>query len=78
VLTILIYWTKNKYHKEKQKEEASKEVGLEVKTEKTKCMVMSYHQSSGQIHKLMITNKSLENVAKLNMLVYWAKCKYHK
>jgi hypothetical protein len=30
--------------------EASKEVGLEVNTEKTKCMLLSRHQNAGQNH----------------------------
>jgi hypothetical protein len=40
--------------------QASREVVLEVNTEKTKCMLMSCHQNVGQNHNLLITNKSLE------------------
>jgi hypothetical protein len=40
--------------------EASMEVGLEVNIQKTKCMVMSRHQSVGQIYNLLIANKSLK------------------
>jgi len=48
--------------------EASREVGLEVNTEKTKCMVMSRHQNAGQNHNFLIPNKSLENMAKIKYL----------
>jgi hypothetical protein len=34
--------------------EASKEVGLEVNTEKTNYMFMSCHQSAGQVHNLLM------------------------
>jgi hypothetical protein len=34
--------------------DASKEVGLEVNTEKTKCMFMSYLQNTEQNHKIII------------------------
>jgi hypothetical protein len=44
--------------------EASREIGLEVKTDKTKHMVMSRHQNAAQNHKLMTANKSFENMAK--------------
>jgi hypothetical protein len=44
---------------------ASKEVGMEVNTEKTKYMFMSHHQTTGQI--LKVANKS-ENVAKFKYL----------
>jgi len=47
---------------------ASKEVGLAVKTEKTKCMVVSRHQNIGQNHNLLTDNESFENVAKFKYL----------
>jgi hypothetical protein len=43
--------------------DASKEVGLEVNPEKTKCMLLSRHQNSGQNHDIKIGNKCFENVA---------------
>jgi hypothetical protein len=42
--------------------EASREVGLEVNTEKTKCMVVSSQQNIGQKHNLLIANKCFENM----------------
>jgi hypothetical protein len=42
--------------------EASKEVGLEVNTEKTKYMVVSSHQNVGENYDLLIANKTFENV----------------
>jgi hypothetical protein len=48
--------------------EASREVGLEVNTEKTKYMVVSHHRNVGQSHCLLNANKSVENVAKFKYL----------
>jgi hypothetical protein len=39
---------------------ASKEVGLEVNTEKTKCMLMSRSQNVGKEHSMKIANRSFE------------------
>jgi hypothetical protein len=44
---------------------ASKEIGLEVNTEKTKYMLLSRHQNEGQNHDIKIANRSFENVAHL-------------
>jgi len=44
--------------------EASREVGLEVNTEKTKYVVMSHHQNAGQNHNLL----TADNVAKFKCL----------
>jgi hypothetical protein len=41
---------------------ASKEVGLEIKIEKTKYMLLSRHQNVGRIHDRNIANRSFENV----------------
>jgi hypothetical protein len=37
--------------------DASKEVGLEVNAEKSKCMLLSHHQNSGQNHDIKIGNR---------------------
>jgi hypothetical protein len=44
--------------------DASKEVGLEVNPEKTKCMLVSRCQKAGQRQSIKIGNRSFENVAK--------------
>jgi ribosomal protein S2 len=50
--------------------DASKEVGMEVNTEKTKCMFMSRHQTTEQNHYwyTVVANRSFENAAKLKYL----------
>jgi hypothetical protein len=48
--------------------DASKEVGLDVNAVKTKCMMMSCHQDSGQNHNIKIGNRSSENVAQFKYL----------
>jgi ribosomal protein S2 len=48
--------------------DASKEVGLEVNTEKTKYMLLSRHQNAGQSHDIKIANKCFDNVAKFRYL----------
>jgi hypothetical protein len=40
------------------------EVGLEVDVDKSKYMIMSRHQTTGQNHYMRVVNKSFENVAK--------------
>jgi hypothetical protein len=44
---------------------ASKEVGLEVNTEKTKYMLISRHQNAEQNNNIMIANRYFENMAKI-------------
>jgi hypothetical protein len=48
--------------------DASKEVGLEVNTEKTKYMLLSRHQNAGQNHYIKIANRSFENVGQFRYL----------
>jgi hypothetical protein len=48
--------------------DASKEVGLEVNTKKTKYMLTSRHQNAGQNNKITIDNRSFENVKKFKYL----------
>jgi hypothetical protein len=48
--------------------EASKEVGLEVNTEKIKYMIMFCHKIAGKNHDLVIGDKSFENMAKIKYL----------
>jgi hypothetical protein len=48
--------------------DASKEVGLEVKAEKTKYILLSHHQNAGQNHNIKIGDRSFENVAQFKYL----------
>jgi hypothetical protein len=48
--------------------EASEEVGVEVNPEKTKYMLMSHSQKTGQKCRLKIANRSFEDVAKFKYL----------
>jgi hypothetical protein len=48
--------------------EASRDVGLEINAEKTKYMIMSHHQNTGQNQNIRIVNESFENVAKFKHL----------
>jgi hypothetical protein len=47
---------------------ASKEVGLEVNTKKTKYMLLSRHRHAGQSYDIKIANRCFENVAKFRYL----------
>jgi hypothetical protein len=48
--------------------DVSKEIGLEVNSEKTKYMFMSRNQTAGQSNHIRIANKSFEKVAKFKYL----------
>jgi hypothetical protein len=48
--------------------EASRYVGLEINAEKTKDMIMSHHQNSGQNQNIRVANGTSENVAKFKYL----------
>jgi hypothetical protein len=48
--------------------DASKEIGLEVNSEKTKYMLMSRSQKTGQKYSIKIENRSFEGVAKFKYL----------
>jgi hypothetical protein len=40
--------------------EATRDIGLEINAEKTKCMIMSRHPNSGQNQNIRIANESFE------------------
>jgi hypothetical protein len=48
--------------------DASKGVGLEVNTEKTKYMLLSCHQNAGQNHDIKIAKRCFENVVQFRYL----------
>jgi hypothetical protein len=48
--------------------DASKEVGLEVNPEKTKCVLMSLCRKIGYKHSIKVANRSFEDVAKFMYL----------
>jgi hypothetical protein len=51
-----------------KKNDASKETGLEVNTEKTQYMLLSHHENAGQNHVIKIGNRRFENVAHFRYL----------
>jgi hypothetical protein len=46
-----------------QENQVGLKFGLRVNAEKTKCMLLSRHKNSGQIHDVEIANRSVQNVA---------------
>jgi len=56
MLTMLIWWVGNKYHKETQKH------SLVVNTEKTKYMFVSRHQNTGQNQNYRLMINRLKNL----------------
>jgi hypothetical protein len=48
--------------------DASKEIGLEVNSEKTKYMFMSRHQTAGQSNYIRVSNRSFERVTEFKYL----------
>jgi hypothetical protein len=48
--------------------QTSRDVGIEINAEKTKCMIMSRHLNSGQNQNIRIANESFENVSKFKYL----------
>jgi biotin operon repressor len=48
--------------------DASKEVGLEIKVQKTKYMLLSRRQNAGQNQDIKIANRSFENVSQFKYL----------
>jgi hypothetical protein len=55
--------------------DASKGVGLEIKVEKTKYILLSRYQNEGQNRDIKIANRSLENVSQFKYLGTRAKIK---
>jgi hypothetical protein len=48
--------------------DASKEVGVEVNTGKTKYMLLSRHHTAGQSYDIKIANRCFANMAKIRYL----------
>jgi hypothetical protein len=48
--------------------EGSKDIGIEINAEKTKCMIMFHYPNSEQNQNIRIANESFENVAKFKYL----------
>jgi hypothetical protein len=60
---LAAYNSIDKVNDDKLLTDASKEVGLEINTEKTKYMLLSPHQNAEQNHDIKIANRSFENLA---------------
>jgi hypothetical protein len=68
MLMILLRWEINRHRNTETLTDAHKEVSLEVNVERTKYLLLSHHQNSGQNHDIRIVNKSFENVAQFTYL----------
>jgi hypothetical protein len=55
--------------------DASKDVGLGIKVEKTKCILLSCHQNAGHSQDIKIANRSFENVSQFIYFGMTAKVK---
>jgi hypothetical protein len=64
---MLICWTIVQIPS-KRKQESSRDIGLEINAEKTRYMIMSHHQNSGQNQNIRTGNELFENMAKFNYL----------
>ena len=71
MLMMLIHW-EEAYILRKEKAEtlivASKEIGLEVNSDKTKYMVMPRERNTGRSHSMKSDNSSFERVEKFKYL----------
>jgi hypothetical protein len=69
---IFPHFSRYVYQHYKEKTEAllntGKEIGLEVNADKTKCMFISHHQTTGHNHNIKVGNYSFENVAEFKYL----------
>jgi len=59
-LFYFVTWTNTSNNNRRSLLEASKEAGLEVHPEKSKCMVVSHRQNAGQKHSSLVDNKSFK------------------
>jgi hypothetical protein len=68
-MLMWIYWEITHCYKETEALiNASKKVGLEANVEKTKYMLLSHHQNSGQCRDIKIANRWFENMSQLKYL----------
>jgi hypothetical protein len=58
--------------------DANNVAGLEVDTEKSRCMFMSHHQNTGDNHNITIAIKSFKHVAEVKYLGKRNQNVYHK
>jgi hypothetical protein len=51
--------------------DVSKEVGLEVKAQKTNYILLSHQQNAGQNHDIKVVNRFFENVAQFKYFIFF-------